>query len=114
MVDVEDVNIIVDGDQEFEEEDGSDRNLNRKTDNMQDYELENKLKNLQIIDDQNLDMEQEDEDQHYPDQSEDEIEQQQELNYDQLGDIDPELLEAAQKLGLDEDGIRMLQQQMYQ
>lgn len=46
MVDVEDVNIIVDGDQEFEEEDGSDRNLNRKTDNMQDYELENKLKNL--------------------------------------------------------------------
>lgn len=61
-------------------------------------------------------MEQEDEDQHYPDQSEDELdqEQQQELNYDQLGDIDPELLEAAQKLGLDEDGIRMLQQQMYQ
>ena len=36
------------------------------------------------------------------------------MNYDQLGDIDPELLEAAQKLGLDEDGIRMLQQQMYQ
>jgi uncharacterized protein YihD (DUF1040 family) len=53
MVDVEDVNIIVDGDQEFEDEDGSDRNLNRKTDNMADYnhEMENKLKNLQIIDD---------------------------------------------------------------
>lgn len=48
MVDVEDVNIIVDGDQEFEEEDGSDRNLNRKTDNMADYndDLEHKLKNL--------------------------------------------------------------------
>ena len=39
--------------------------------------------------------------------------QEMEMNYDQLGDIDPELLEAAQKLGLDEDGIRMLQQQMY-
>ena len=84
MVDVEDVNIIVDGDQEFEDEDGSDRNLNRKTDNMADYDddMETKLKNLQIIDDQNLDMmdddgqEQEeeypDEDQHYPDEDEDE------------------------------------------
>lgn len=51
MVDVEDVNIIVDGDQEFEEEEGSERNLNRKTDNMADYEMDNKLKNLQIIDD---------------------------------------------------------------
>lgn len=27
-----------------------------------------------------------------------------------LDDIDPELLEAAQKLGLDDDGIRALQQ----
>lgn len=35
--------------------------------------------------------------------------QEMEMNYDQLGDIDPELLEAAQKLGLDEEGIRMLQ-----
>ena len=40
------------------------------------------------------------EDQHYPDD-------------EQYDEIDPELLEAAQKLGLDEDGIRMLQQQMY-
>ena len=30
------------------------------------------------------------------------------LNYDELGDIDPELLEAAQKFGLDKDGIRLL------
>ena len=29
---------------------------------------------------------------------------------DNFDEIDPELLEAAQKLGLDEDGIRMLQQ----
>ena len=51
VVDPEDVNIIVDGDdgeeQEFED-DGSDpeeRNLNRKTDNMANYN-EEKLKNL--------------------------------------------------------------------
>jgi hypothetical protein len=75
MVDPDDVNIIVDGDQEeFEEEgsDGEERNLNRKTDNMADYnrEMQNKLKNLQIIDDQNLDMmdDNQDEDQHYPDE----------------------------------------------
>lgn len=42
IVDPDDVNIIVDGDQDYEEEDQSDaeeddRNLNRKTDNMADY-----------------------------------------------------------------------------
>ena len=40
IVDPEDVNIIVDGDQEEFEEEGSDiedRELNRKTDNMADY-----------------------------------------------------------------------------
>jgi hypothetical protein len=44
-VDPDDVNIIVDGEQDYEEEqsdayedeDDEDRNLNRKTDNMADY-----------------------------------------------------------------------------
>jgi hypothetical protein len=82
--------------------------------------MEEKIKNMKIIDDQNLEMmdddqEDDDEDQHYPDEdASSQQEDNQVMNYDQLGDIDPELLEAAQKLGLDEDGIRMLQQQMYQ
>ena len=32
----------------------------------------------------------------------------------QFDEIDPEILEAAQNLGLDDEGIRQLQQQMYQ
>jgi hypothetical protein len=82
---------------------------------MADYKLKDKIKNLQIIDDQNLDMmdDNQDEDQHYPDEDEEqenqEMDMDMEMNYDQLGDIDPELLQAAQKLGLDEEGIRMLQ-----
>jgi len=32
----------------------------------------------------------------------------------QFDDIDPQILQAAQELGLDEEGIRELQQQMYQ
>ena len=32
----------------------------------------------------------------------------------QYDDVDPELREAAEKLGLDEDGVRALQQQMYE
>ena len=31
-------------------------------------------------------------------------------NQEDFDDIDPEILEAAQKLGLDDDGIRALQQ----
>lgn len=33
------------------------------------------------------------------------------LEYD---DVDPELREAAERLGLDEEGVRALQQQMYE
>jgi len=34
-----------------------------------------------------------------------------EMDYD---DIDPELREAAERMGLDEEGVRALQQQMYE
>lgn len=95
----------------------------------------NERNSRQIIDEQNLDMnnikhqeEEEDEGQHYPDDDDDDVDedleqleeleaqmqQQQMLNmpneemdYD---DIDPELREAAERMGLDEEGVRALQQ----
>ena len=107
-------------------------------DNDDDYhDLQDQLKNLsgpelqqQIIDDQNLDVNQmdindpnEDEGQHYPEEDDDgygeemgddDVDQQDFLALlkEQYGHVDPQLIErAGVELGLDEDAIRMLQEQ---
>lgn len=141
MVDHNDVNII-DDEMEDDEEEGEDeeedeegRPLNRQTGNVNfhqaygdeddeedqvhssrqdgmldqhDYDKNSR----QILDDQNLmlgQMDGEEEEEEEMDEEEQQYEGQ--IDFD---NIDPELLEAAQKLGLNEEGIMALQRQMYE